>query len=201
MRILFTGFVSLMLGLAFVSSSQALTRDVVGGQLLGASGVIVNGVSYDVQFLDGTCAALFSGCDADSDFDFPNQAVANAAAQALLDQVFLDVAAGMFDSDPSLTNGCTNTSNCTSHIPYSAPFQHVVALNYFPLSISPDQTGTNAVNPNNDLTTVINWNFAKFTQSQVSPVPIPAIFPIFAAVMGLFGIVGWRRRRRAAAVA
>ena len=31
-----------------------------------------------------------------------------------------------------------------------------------------------------------------------SPVPIPAIFPIFAAVMGLFGFVGWRRRRAAA---
>jgi len=34
-----------------------------------------------------------------------------------------------------------------------------------------------------------------------SPVPIPAIFPIFAAVMGLFGFVGWRKRRRAIAVA
>ena len=32
----------------------------------------------------------------------------------------------------------------------------------------------------------------------VSPVPIPAIFPIFAAVMGLFGFVGWRRRRKLA---
>ena len=41
------------------------------------------------------------------------------------------------------------------------------------------------------------WNYSTGT---VSPVPIPAIFPIFAAVMGLFGFVGWRRRRRAAAV-
>ena len=36
------------------------------------------------------------------------------------------------------------------------------------------------------------------TAQNVSPVPIPAIFPIFAAVMGLFGFVGWRRRRAAA---
>lgn len=39
------------------------------------------------------------------------------------------------------------------------------------------------------------------TGGPVSPVPIPAIFPIFATMMGLFGIVGWRRRRRALAVA
>ena len=34
-----------------------------------------------------------------------------------------------------------------------------------------------------------------------SGVPIPAIFPIFAAVIGLFGWFGWRRRRKAAAEA
>ncbi|MCA9209259.1 MAG: hypothetical protein KDA55_12925, partial [Planctomycetales bacterium] len=34
--------------------------------------------------------------------------------------------------------------------------------------------------------------FDNVTIRTVSPVPIPAIFPIFAAVMGLFGFVGWR---------
>ena len=41
--------------------AQAATLNVVGGQLMGASGVLVDGSLYDVQFLDGTCIDLYSG--------------------------------------------------------------------------------------------------------------------------------------------
>lgn len=34
-----------------------------------------------------------------------------------------------------------------------------------------------------------------------SPVPIPAMLPIFAAAVGFLGFIGWRRRRRALAAA
>lgn len=40
--------------LLVASGASAATLNVVGGQLLGASGVIVDGSSYDVAFLDGT---------------------------------------------------------------------------------------------------------------------------------------------------
>lgn len=40
--------------LLVASGASAATLNVVGGQLLGASGVIVDGSSYDVTFLDGT---------------------------------------------------------------------------------------------------------------------------------------------------
>ena len=40
-----------------------------GGQLTGATGVIVYGVSYDVAFIDGHCSDVFDGCDSSSDFD------------------------------------------------------------------------------------------------------------------------------------
>ena len=70
------------------SSAQAATLNVVGGQLLGASDVLVDGSLYNVEFLDGTCIDLYNGCDDVSDFTFQTEAAALLAAQALLLQVF-----------------------------------------------------------------------------------------------------------------
>jgi hypothetical protein len=66
---------------------QAVTLDVVGAQLMGASNVLVDGSLYDVQFVDGSCIDVFNGCDDVSDFTFQSQAVASLASQALVDQV------------------------------------------------------------------------------------------------------------------
>ena len=87
-------------------AAQAATLIVVDEQLHGASNVLVGGVSYDVQFLDGTCIELYKGCDEASDFTFQTQASALLASQALLDQVFLDGALGAFDNYPGRTRGC-----------------------------------------------------------------------------------------------
>jgi hypothetical protein len=95
--------------LAFVAGgAQAVTLNLVSGQLLSASDVLVDGNLYDVQFLDGTCIDLHSGCDEGSDFTFQTEASATLASQALLDQVFLDngSAGPSLDSLPSLINGC-----------------------------------------------------------------------------------------------
>ena len=93
------------------SSADAATLLVNGsGILTGATGVDVDGTLYDVEFVDGTCVALFDGCDSVTDFTFSSEADALAASQALLDQVFLDTAQGDFDADPGLTSGCINTT-------------------------------------------------------------------------------------------
>ena len=93
--------------------AQAATLNVIGGILHGASGVIVDGSSYDVEFLDGTCIALFNGCDDVSDFTFQSLAAATLASQALFDQVLLDGPAGNFNSDPDITNGCVPSASTT----------------------------------------------------------------------------------------
>jgi len=74
------------------------------GQLLGASSVDAGGTLYNVEFLDGTCIDLYSGCDEVSDFTFQSFGAAQLASQALLDQVFIDGVDGLFDSDPTLIN-------------------------------------------------------------------------------------------------
>jgi hypothetical protein len=130
------GFTSLTEGRSFVmreiflaavlvlvaSGAQAVTLNVIGGQLMGASDVLVDGNSYDVQFLDGTCADFYSGCDDVSDFTFQTSLAAILASQALLTQVFLDGVLGNFDSTPWLTNGCeAGPSQCTVAAPYTLP--------------------------------------------------------------------------------
>ena len=88
----------------------------VDGQLLGVTDINVRGTLYDVMFLDGTCVELFSGCDENSDFlftrdfgfGFVSEEVTAEALQILLDQVFVDGPLGQFDTNPSLTAGCTS---------------------------------------------------------------------------------------------
>jgi hypothetical protein len=94
--------------------------DVVGGELFGAEDVLAGGILYDVEFLDGTSIALYSGCDDVSDFTFQTQTDAEFASQALLDHVFLD-GAYLFDFNPELTNGCSGSGGgvlCTAWTPY-----------------------------------------------------------------------------------
>jgi hypothetical protein len=93
--------------LCTLPAAQAATVSFDAGRLVGASGVVVDGTSYDVTFTDGTCAALFGGCDDAADFVFNTQARGRAASQALLDQVFNAFPA--IDADPRLTRGCENS--------------------------------------------------------------------------------------------
>ena len=108
----------LVLLLCLSASANAATLNVVGGQLLGASNVDVSGTLYDVEFVDGTCIAVFSGCDSHSDFAFTTEVAGLAAATALADQVFLDGPQGNFDTLPGLTFGCGDATTCEAYIPY-----------------------------------------------------------------------------------
>jgi hypothetical protein len=40
-----------------------------------------------------------------------------------------------------------------------------------------------------------------FSVTSVSPVPLPAALPLFATGLGVLGVLGWRRKRKAAAIA
>ena len=98
--------------LASAAPAGAVVLDVVGGELQGASTVSVDGVLFDVEFLDGTCIDLMDGCDEASDFAFQNVDDAEQASLALLAQVFVDSPAGLFDSRPDVTRGCANPESC-----------------------------------------------------------------------------------------
>jgi hypothetical protein len=188
------------LGLLPSPASAAVQLVDGSGRLTGAKGVGVLGSLYDVTFVDGTCSGIFSGCDQLSDFAFSDATTALAATQALLDQVFLNTSSGLFDSDPSLTFGCSNIL-CASFVPFSLdnPSRVVVAfalneeisdfasLGFFPLPTTfSTATGLPEDGPYE------NW--ARFTPAAV-PLP-PAIFLLGSGLVVLFGYAGIGRRRR-----
>ena len=125
------------------NGAAAATLTWSGGQLLGASGIDVGGTFYDVQFVDGTCIALFSGCDETSDFTFQTLAETREAGAALSGQVYEaahiergytgDPADGI-DWEPSLTSGCFFSLRCIVYTPFeydgdvTTPYDQVMTL-------------------------------------------------------------------------
>ena len=190
MRVLIAA-ISLML---CASMANAAVLRVSGGKLIGASGVDVDGALYNVEFIDGTCGAVFSGCDnALSDFIFHFQFEAVAASQALLDQVLLDGPIGTFDSDLSGVLGCSPASfELSCHV--RTPFD----LDAFSV------TSADAVNEREEMFDrpdagfVLPLEFDASSQPSVTwarwtparSVPEPSPFPVI--VLGLAGIFAAR---------
>ncbi len=187
---------------AFILSpgpAQALSLQVNGGGILtGATGVNVGGALYDVQFLDGTCSALFSGCDQTTDFIFQTQANALLAGQALLDQVFLNSTLGNFDTGPNLTQGCTNAFVCNVGTPFQLTSTNIVST-YNSVNSSSLSDSTQCCS---SFTTVFNsgtfptFTYARWSPAAANPVPEPSTIALFG--LGLIALVFWDYRRRQA---
>lgn len=186
---------SFVAGLALLGAPALAANLIVsaGGKLVGATGVAVNGVSYDVQFADGTCAQVFSGCDSTDDFAFSDEATALAAGQALLDQVLIDSSSGMFDSVPTLTFGCSFDPMCQSLIPV-----FFEGINVRGAVVNNNSVGEDLIfygggaNINLNTADFPAVNYAVFTPS-AAPVPEPASWIMLIAG---FGTVGYSLRRR-----
>ena len=190
--------VAVFLLLVFASGlANAATLNVVGGQVVGASGVDVGGTLYDVEFVDGfgaptNCAPFFDGCDEAADFAFTDSATGQAASNALLDQVFTDQALGQFDSNPDLTSGCNGGSHCAVFTPgvlsfsTANPAGAIVAINFN--GTTPDQVRSDF--PFSDVSTLDRYH----TWARWSLAPIPE--PSTALLLGI-GLTALGMRRRA----
>jgi hypothetical protein len=166
------------------------------GVLTGALNVEVAGTLYDVTFADGTCIAVFTGCDAASDFHFASSEDAIAAANALLGQVFLDApSVGDFDTHPELTFGCTEPPFCFVAIPTGLTTAGGVVFGEAAFNAATLDVPTN-FNFLTDYDTSVDTRavWAKFTVAQ--PVPEPASLTLLGSSLA---IVMLRRRRRTTA--
>ena len=187
---------ALLAAFGFASSADAVSLDIQGGALVGASGVSVGGTLYDVTFGDGTCDTLFGGCDDASDLDFGSAVAAADAAMALLNQVFLDqgTPATAFGSDPGLTAGCSGFSTCQTFIPFMVSGSNITMAFANNLSGSlPDSVLTVVNGPFFD-TAGGNATFAQFSPAATAAVPLPASSLLLAGA--IFGIGGLARRRK-----
>lgn len=190
-RIVLSMLVSLLFS-APLLAGPLLVIDAASQKLIAAKGVVVAGLSYDVEFLDGTCQLLFAGCDEASDFIFGNDLNQHRlASTALMEQVFRDIPAlGRFDSFPELTEGCSDVTECSVLTPMYVNGSTVVAhsfMNYVVDSFDDeilDQTYLAA--------TLGLEQFPSFTWAvwrPASTVPAPAVF-----WLGFAALLFWRRR-------
>jgi len=199
MNFIYKTILSIILAL-YSLSSHAVVLDIQGGILMGASEVDVNSIQYDVAFQNGTCVTLFDGCDNNSDFSFAlpfnDPSLIILAMESLLNQVFLDVASGNFDSDPETINGCSNFSLCAVLTPAfvnlgSGGVGIVTAFNYseeFRDRIGSGGGGSSGDTTPTDFFTYAVWSPTPENNPDPSvSVPEPSTLLLFA--FGLFGLL------------
>jgi len=183
----------------FVSVSHAavifITEEATNGvtSLLGADNVEVNGLFYNVRFLDGSCISLFNGCNDSSDFFFGSELDPSAAARSLLDQVF--ISGTRFDVKPELTNGCSGTYTCVINSPWERTVLRRFNSISFVNNVSRDNDGPKSlrVSISSDSSIIPNLTFAVWSK----PVEASAPGTAMVLLMGIAGLIVSQRRKQA----
>jgi hypothetical protein len=189
--------------------SAAVTLNVENSLLIGASGVNVSGVEYNVEFLDGS----YNQALGTTPITFTSADSALVASQALLDQVFVNSDLyGNFDDILSgstyfFTRGCTSFLVCSAMTPFgfhqtedtlSYGVNVAVARNRY---YSPDG-GTYLSDDIVYMTGPIDVDslgpgsfiWARWSLRPVAEIPEPSTYAMLG--IGLLGVIWMRHRRK-----
>ncbi|MBK7949567.1 MAG: hypothetical protein IPK00_12700 [Deltaproteobacteria bacterium] len=169
----------------FTLNANAATFVLENGTILGISDVELGGAFYDVEFVDGSCIDLFSGCDGAGDFPFndsrderdPQSAIAAALAlEALLHPPGLQILGRVA--------GCDVLANCEIMTPTFVEGRAVQASITFPDSGSLGTTPLlRFIDPIDDLSQDSFEVYARWTL-----IPEPSVAVLVGLGLGLFGL-------------
>ncbi len=186
------GILAMFMAAPAVATATLTTNG--SGQLTGVTGLTVGSSTYNVTFADGTCPALFSGCDAVTDFTFQNGTDATSAAAALI----AAIVGSSFDTAPGTTFGCIGGESCDMLIPYGIPaagsFDARGALNL----AGSNSTGITLTGNTALFDTSAN-NSQVFALFSIAAVPEPSTWAMMLLGFAAMGLAMRRRGRLAAA--
>ncbi len=190
--------VAMWLGIALEVTAGMYPVELIldgNGKLAGAKNLLVEGNLFDVSFVDGTCASVFSGCDSPSDFQFQDSFYGRSATQALFDQVLT----GIYDSDPTRTAGCSFGLLCAVTTPYYTSVDNdsllwVLAFNGEDIRVADAiEVSGNARRSLLDFTNEIAYVWAVWTPADRATVPEPASLGL--VLCGLAVLRAYTRRQ------
>lgn len=182
----------LAVGSSGLRAAPILELDSITFRLVGARGVIIDGKRYDLKFIEGSCAAVFNGCDSNSDFDFPDLGDAFRAAEEILNQVLVDGSdpGTRFDTRPELTYGCEQPTACDLLIPNWIENGTRLVTSWaenWDDELSDSPTSAQFLTTSYDTSLAAHAVWAKFT-----PVTLPTT--LWCLGIGLLGVAGVRSR-------
>ena len=204
-------FVSLFLGLFICGASAAPILVTQNDVLLGVKNVefvtgYTNGqpdiLMLDISFQDGSCVALYNGCNDSSDFFFSADGDL-AAFDDLLQSIFEPITEQVFNPpsgfgfDGSKIRGCTTGILCNILLPtepLGLPLEvWMSALTLYGNGATWDRPQIN-VNETFDTSSEAEFTYAVLTLSS-SPEPVPAPAPLALLGLGLL-ILTLKRRHQ-----
>lgn len=175
----------------FISSQQSAQANVslitdTNGILFGANGIVVDDFIYNVRFQDGSWPDL--GLSVIFSTEPPGPSQIERASKALIDNVFT----GIYDTNPALTNGCSESTGCLILTPrltfFNGSVTRAVANVAFNSSgIDGDTFDTTfQLNYTGDTTFAPQITWAVWTQvGPVTPIPEPSSLMMLVAGLGL----------------
>lgn len=194
-------FVAMWLGIALEAAAGIHPVELLidgNGKLAGARNLLVEGNFYDVSFVDGTCASVFSGCDSPSDFQFQDSFLGTAATRALFEHVLT----GVYDSDPTRTAGCSFGLLCAVTTPYYTSVNNdsllwVLAFNGEDVRLADKiELSGNARRSLLDFTNEPAYVWAVWSPADRATVPEPASLGLVLSALVMLGGHFWRRTSR-----